>query len=765
MKPFLALLCCSLAAVPALAAASESAPVENPSPIARAAAAASLRASCGWKALPAGGYLAGGADWRARFDGQGFVYEPALGRAVAQTQHLALALRSIERGGAQLLAPGSAAALRAEGNALIYDHGAIDERFEARAEGLEFSYVFEQPLPGQGELVVRLALDTSLPLASSDALAGLRFERRESGGVSIGAVLGIDAAGARARGSVALEGDELVLRLPASFVDGAQYPLVLDPLVGTAFTVSGNGNDDVQPDAAFDATNFEYLVVWQRVFSASDADIRGQRISDAGALVGSTIFFNSAGVAANPQVANINRKNRFAVVWQQSQPSGANTLSSIEIQTVDAATGAITHSIQAASVLSSATTPLLLDPDVAGEGGSDPVYLGINDDFAIVYNDENADQIRYKHLWFDPADVVHLDASQPLFSDSPQTFTSYSKPAIARSTGVYGRLLVACVRSTLLSTSNSIRGIAVNVDGAIYGPSVALSNSIYTDLDKPDVDGFDRQFVVAWEAVDGNGNTRIQVAPVALDVSLNQLAVKPTVDATTPSLFVNQIKPAVGYSSSKTWIAYRESSSLLASSSFRIKGFDSGSCVSCEGALTLDAGSFAANEWVAVATPTSGGAYYDDRGLAVWSLTGLGGDILAQLLVNNAQGGTTTDLGGGCGSGGTVGFSAAPSIGSSWFYPYLQGLPAGTLACFVNFAFNNPLPLGCGSCAWDPFQIAYAQPIQGGAVSAPVVIPCNPVLVGVPVEVQFTSVTPLAAPCPLFPGFSISNRWRMTIGQ
>src|SRR4030095_17248335 len=94
------------------------------------------------------------------------------------------------------------------------------------------------------------------------------------------------------------------------------------------------------------------------------------------------------------------------------------------------------------------------------------------------------------------------------------------------------------------------------------------------------------------------------------------------------------------------------------------------SCVLCEGSLTLDSGSSTAAQWGSVCTPTSGGAYYDDRGLATWSIVGLGGDVEAQLLTNNQQQGTTQNLGGGCGQGGTIGFSAPASIGPSlgWFH-------------------------------------------------------------------------------------------------
>lgn len=752
--------------VPFLAAAPAAA--ELPTQIEPQAAAASLRLSHGLAAQPDGTWKGGGADYRARFDGQGFVYEPALGAGVATTQRVATRLSAVERGGSAL-ALGAVRSVAQAGTTLVYDHGAIDERFAVGAHGVELAYVFEQPLPGQGDLVVRLALGTTLPLASADAASGLRFARAE-GGVSIGGVTGIDAdgdtvAGTLELGTTAAGDSELLLRLPAAFVDAASYPLVLDPLVGTSFGVATSGNDDTNPDAAFDATNDAYLVVWQRTFSAADSDIRGQRVSSAGALVGSAIFFNSAGVAVNPQVANVNRKNVWSVVYEQVATILSQTQSTIELEVVDAASGAITFTTRVASEIITDTTPVLLDPDVGGEGGSDPLFLGPNDDFTIVYNDEIADQIVMRHAWFDGGGTYHQSAATPLFSDSQATFTSYSEPRIARSAGVYGRLLVAVRRTTLLSTSSSVRGLMVDVDGNAYFPAVPLSNSSLTSIGEIDIDGFDRRFVAAWQGADTNGNTRIQICSIDANISTGQLTVKQTVDATTPALFVNQIKPGVGYSSGKTWIGYRESNSLLGSSSFKVKGFDSGSCVACEGALTLDAGTFAANEFIAVATPTSGGAYYDDRGLAVWSVTGLGGDINAQLLKNNAQLGSTQDLGGGCGTGGTVGFAGAPSIGSSWFYPYVTGLPAGTAACFVNFAFGQPSGIACGSCVWIPFQIAYSQPIQGGNVTAPVVIPCDPNLIGAPVDVQFTSVTPLAAPCPQFPGFSLSNRWRMTIGQ
>ena len=222
----------------------------------------------------------------------------------------------------------------------------------------------------------------------------------------------------------------------------------------------------------------------------------------------------------------------------------------------------------------------------------------------------------------------------------------------------------------------------------------------------------------------------------------------------------------------KTWIAWREQTTFLGtSSSLQLKGFDSLSCVACEGAFKLDGLTGTGAQHVAVATPTSGGAYYDDRGLATWSIVGLGGDVKAQLLTNNKQQGTSENLGGGCGAGGTIGLSAPASIGSSWWWSYVIGLPADAVQTWINFSFADPsTSLTCGSCSWMPFQLSYSpplqfDPLQGNVASGVATIPCNPALVGAQFVAQWTTYTPSSAPCSLFPGFSLSDRWRVTIGQ
>ena len=107
--------------------------------------------------------------------------------------------------------------------------------------------------PGSGDLVVRGRIVTDLACATPDVkVDSLAFEvpgAPHLGGIAIGEVTGIDAAGERAAGWMRCDGDTLDLVLPASFVDGARLPLVLDPLISTAGTVQVGG-DPKRPDAA-----------------------------------------------------------------------------------------------------------------------------------------------------------------------------------------------------------------------------------------------------------------------------------------------------------------------------------------------------------------------------------------------------------------------------------------------------------------------------------------------------------------------------------
>jgi len=62
--------------------------------------------------------------------------------------------------------------------------------------------------------------------------------------VHMGTVTGIDHRGVRARGTIRRDGDCVELSLPASFVDRAAFPLVLDPFVSNALPISATAQYD-----------------------------------------------------------------------------------------------------------------------------------------------------------------------------------------------------------------------------------------------------------------------------------------------------------------------------------------------------------------------------------------------------------------------------------------------------------------------------------------------------------------------------------------
>lgn len=192
---------------------------------------------------------AGGPDYAARFASDGVHYLALSHRRGVDAASLRYRFAAVARGGRDRLVRAAAAAPTVAGQEVHYEHGGVREVYAAQVDGIEQSFVIAQRPDGEGDLVVRGAIATDLPLTSASA-SGLCFER-DGHGVTFGAVTGIDANGVRMSGTLQLRGNTLELTLPAAFVEHAAYPLTVDPLIGSAFTV-GNvaGVDDNLPAIA-----------------------------------------------------------------------------------------------------------------------------------------------------------------------------------------------------------------------------------------------------------------------------------------------------------------------------------------------------------------------------------------------------------------------------------------------------------------------------------------------------------------------------------
>src|SRR5262245_14435132 len=364
------------------------------------------------------GLWGAGPDYKIQFRRGGFELTPALGSAAPRNFPLAFELETIERGGVVVHAAVPAGPELGADGIVRYSHAyGIEERYETRADGVEQSFLFTEPLPGSGELVVRGRLTGELvaPLGEHEEL---EFTAPGLGGVRFGAVTGIDAAGNTAAGSLRYDGQALELTLPAELVDAAEYPLVLDPLIGTPFLIPSPGDYPVGvPDVAYDSKEAVYLVVWGRTFSLTDWDILAQRVSTSGQAVGGIIFVEISGVTTllPPTVANVRQSRRFLVAWSD------NGTGQVKARAVSAVDGSLSKALAVAT-------------------GSGPRACGeqtFSDDDALLVWD-TVEGIKGAQIG---VPSIGNPVTVGLFTVPSGPWVGF--PAIARSSGTAGRALVA----------------------------------------------------------------------------------------------------------------------------------------------------------------------------------------------------------------------------------------------------------------------------------------------------------------------------------
>ena len=696
----------------------------------------------------------GGPDYRVRFTRAGMRFEPALGVAVETTQHLQLQLHSVNRVGEPAIDMSHDASPQLQHLRASYQRASgVTERYDVRPEGVELSWQFDARPAGSGDLRVRYAIDTSLPSPIEVIGGGLQFTLPDIGGVSIGGVTGIDANGATVAGGMRLVDGMLELSLPQSFVDEAAYPIVLDPLVGSVFTVQSLANTDSDPDVAYDSTTSRYLVVWRRWFSASSAEPRGQLVTSGGTVVGSTLFFNANGECEAPRVANLPTRDRFGVTFVEQDGLG----NAVRFVAVSAANGSFTHE---AILASSTGVQLFLSADI---GSDTSAPIGSNRGFVVVYEDNIQNAIRARRVYFNTSDSLVAPSAFSVFSNTGGIGASYTQPVISRASGSDSRLLIAVRRFSGLGPFVSINVAAIFSNSSAVIATTSLGGSQTASITAPDVDGFQGKWVVAWQQATGSlappsvvrRTVQINAAGNGFDLGPNQ-----TIGGSSTQ---QASAPTVAYTPGRTWLGYRYfSGTIFALHSLRAAAIDSNSATWCSDVFSEPIASSSTDRRMAVGTMTSGGQTTGEGALAVF---GEDGDIYGQRLLNYGSNGSTyANLGGGCGSGGSPSFSHLPGIGSSGLIATASGLPNSALAAIFNLS-SPTATLACGACEWTPFQSTLSPPIVNNSASVEFPIPCLPSLVGAQFDTQWTTIDFTQAPCSLFPGLVLSDRVRMTLGN
>ncbi|MCR9243726.1 MAG: hypothetical protein NXI31_01755 [bacterium] len=716
-------------------------------PVATRAERIAVQRNAGLFELSPGVLHGGGAQYDVRFRAAGMRLEPALGTAVAVTQHLSLTPISVGRGGEPGIALPSSALPEQHGRTAVFAHAAgVRERFAVGVDGVELSWVFDARPPGVGDLVVRYELATEMPGPRSLADGGIGFGLEGIGGVTIGSVTGIDALGRRIAGGLRYADGELELSLPAAFVDNAAYPLVLDPVIGPEFGIwNGTLYSENDPDCSYERTQDRFLVTFQRAFSSTDIRLRAQLVDRVGGLFQGVHWITTGGVCFRPRVASFSREERFGVAWA----SRVGSQSYVHFRSVSVHGGPASTAMSPTSTLASGPQWTLLDVDIGSEGGQFQQDYA----FVVVWDDTDDDRIYARRVGIDSAGNTVLWSPFSVFNDS--TFNGYSQPAIARSAESGGKLMVVARRFSGVGPQRGVSCALVSArNNTVTNRTTIVMNST-DEFWHPDVDGYGDEWVIAWRQ-NTLGTTLYAVAVRSAQFDGTNLSFGATQTLGGSSL-VRLDHPSVGYSHGKTWLGYREN--FLGSTALRARGIDPKSCIYCQDLFTAQVP--AGDTRVVVATTMSGNETSRQEGLVVWEENF---DIWAQRIADYGNQGTVVNLGGGCGAGGTQSVTA-PNLGMSSINCSVYGLAPTAVLTMFNFTLT-PTVVTCGTCEWLQPQVALILPITAsGSARFTYGFPCDPTLAGVQFETQWTTYDPATAPCAIYPGFAVTDRQLHTIGQ
>ena len=694
-----------------------------------------------------GALEAHGPGYKATLDRDGVTFVPALGSSAPHNELVRFAPLSIDRGTTSLW-NGDRTAPRRVDTAAIYDLApGVTEHWQVRGDGIELQYRFEQPLRGAGDLVVRLAVQTDLPSPAEGTRAPLRFIEPELGGIRIGGVTGIDAAGRTSAGELRYDGSHLELVLGASFVDRAAYPLVLDPLIGPEVAVGSRATDNSHPDTAYDGSNNLYLVSWQEEFSGADVDIRAQLVSPAGSLVGSLMpLASNTNVTVHPTAANVGGSNTFFVAWQEGPTlfgpwnlHGAN---------VAAKPNSGFNSGRIAT-----STRSQLEP-VAANGPANKALL--------VWR-EAGGSILGTTVTCGPTAPNGPPAPTAATSTSLGAPTGATGPAISQNGGIAGRHVVVWNAGSLGIQARCVSS-AMNTISPVHQVAPARLSE-----DEPDVDGDGKDFLVVWHQNEpGSPNQRdVFGQKVRYNAGASVLSNVSAQVVVADDAGQDERSPAVGFVGPKTIIAWSQERlpARLFTYDVAMRALDPTNCRSCGPEETLGFIGSAYNHDPQIGTMVAAGSSADEA-LIVFSSAldrpPFTSDVIGRSYEAVGPGGKVKTVSSACGNGGTAGINGPMALGNASLAYTLTGAdPAAQVAVFVLNAAGPPIP--CGPCSLTVPLVNVGVPVVNGAATLPGRIGCELAYVGATIETQWWVIGTSTSPC-FVPGVSFSSRLHTDVG-
>jgi hypothetical protein len=389
--------------------------------------------------LDEGRLIGGGGDYKVVFDQGGVMFTPAMGDSVEVNQNLRLTLESVRRGGETVFAASAPArpdVSRIDASIAQYRHGTIVERFDVRADALKQSFVFDRQPAGNGDLIVRLLVDTNMAAAPGGFLQGLTLRAGALDAVHVGAVVGIDATGREIAGHMNYTGTHLELVLPHAFVATASYPLILDPPISSAIVASSSVQAH-RPDIAYEPGADRYLVVWEHVFSATDEDIRAHFVSGNGNPTGGLMTIDgSLDRSCNPTACAVAMSGKFVVAYENEDSFGTPIFSAyttIYGRAVDAVSGAM----GSYNSLTSFNLSFLLVRDKNPSLGGDS--SGLDNECVLVFESESQDIVESREITVSTSGSLTEVTSRRRTQGTCESSTvAAGKPQITKDAGTGG---------------------------------------------------------------------------------------------------------------------------------------------------------------------------------------------------------------------------------------------------------------------------------------------------------------------------------------
>jgi PKD repeat protein len=255
---------------------------------------------------------------------EGVRFVPAEAGVSSDALALGYALRSVRAGDHSFFARESAAQPELERyDTILFRHpGGVEERYHVRATGIEQTFVIadETHLRSGHDLIVEGALtgaltpDLARRTSDHDPIA---FAYQDRVAVTCGTAIAIDARGDRLTLRTTAPEGAMQIIVDGAWLAQAAFPVTIDPLFGSAVTVTAGSNHERYTDVAYSRTSDRYLVVWDSEVSGDDHDVFGALLAGDGQLVaGPFAIDNSADNTARPSVAWSPNGDKFLVAWE-----------------------------------------------------------------------------------------------------------------------------------------------------------------------------------------------------------------------------------------------------------------------------------------------------------------------------------------------------------------------------------------------------------------------------------------------------------------